>query len=119
MTFVSPYMLTRISVVGLIRLYWRRVMLLVIGIAALIAFVSLLGSGTGGALVSVVLGIVAAVGVSAGGLGLSAGGLRQDMNADTVAIAITTAPPGPPGSRAANLTYWRKLRSRLVRNRHF
>jgi hypothetical protein len=127
MTFVSPYMLARIPVRRLLRLYWRRVMLLVVGIAALIAFVSLLGSGTGGALVNVVLGIVAAVGVSIGGLGLSAGGLRQDMKGDTAAIAITTAPPRPPGSPAvtviepkhdADPTDWRKLRSRLVRERH-
>jgi hypothetical protein len=120
MTFASPYMLARIFLgARVIRLYWRRAMLFVVGVAALIALVSLLGSGTGGALVSVVLGIVAAVGVSAGGLGLSMGRLPQDMNADVAAVAITTAPPGPPGSRAANPKYWRRLRYRLVGYRQF
>jgi len=120
MTFASPHMLARMFIgVRIIRLYWRRTMLLVVGVAALIALVSLLGSGTGGALVSVLLGTVAAVGVSAGGLGLSAGRPWQDMNADIAAIAITTAPPGPHGSGAANLNYWRRQRSRLVRDRQF
>jgi hypothetical protein len=120
MTFASPYMLARIFLgARIIRLYWRRAMLFLVGVAALIALVSLLGSGTGGALVSVLLGTVAAVGVSAGSLGLSAGRLWEDVNADIAAIAITTAPPGPPGSRAGNLNHWRRLRARLVRYRQF
>ena len=85
--------MTRGRTPRVIRYYWGQLALLVLGIAALLALVSRLGSGTGGALVSVVLGIVAAVGVSAGSL--SAGRLRQSLNADLAAVAATIAPLKP------------------------
>jgi hypothetical protein len=113
MTLVRPYQRVRGVLPRVIRYYWGQLALLVLGIAALLALVSTLGSGTGGALVSVVLGIVAAVGVSAGGL--SAGRLRQSLNADLAAVAATIAPLKPsagPRKGPQNVAILRLVRER-------
>jgi hypothetical protein len=99
MTFVRPYARVRGVMPRVFGYYRGQLVLLVVGIAALVALVSSLSSGTGSALLSLVLGIVGAAGISAGSL--SAGRLRQSLNVDMAALAATTAPPYPsvPGSR--------------------
>jgi hypothetical protein len=72
--------------------------LIAVGTAALIALIVLFGSGTGSSIANTLLAIVAAAGVSAGGL--SAKRFRQDLFTDLTAVAITTAPSPPAAGRS-------------------
>jgi len=86
------------------RNFWGPITLVVAGAAGLVTLIVLLGSGAGSSIANILLAILAAVGVSAGGL--SAKRFRQDLNTDLTTIAITKAPPPPPGvkSRVASFT---------------
>src|SRR3984893_10562957 len=92
--FIKPHShAPRLHVIGEgIGFFWGRVTLTLVGLAAAIALVAVLGTGNGNAVSSTLLAVLAATGISTAVL--SANRFRQDTLTDIAGLAGTTFQPG-------------------------
>ena len=92
--FIKPHShAPRLHVIGEgIGFFWGRVTLTLVGLAAAIALVAVLGTGNGNAVSSTLLAVLAATGISTAVL--SANRFRQETLTDMAALAVTTFQPG-------------------------
>jgi hypothetical protein len=79
-----------------IRYFAGRLILVLVGVAGLVALVITLGTGTGTTLATTVLAILAAAGLSTAALSVNR--FAQELNNELAALAVTTVPKPPKQS---------------------
>lgn len=108
-TLIKPYDLLRNykTVIRAIRLFWLQLVSAAVGVAFLATLAVALSNGTSTAVVKSISGVLAAAGISLAGVTGKLKNstqalltrLRQDAYTDLIAVAVTTAPPPPTGSK--------------------
>jgi hypothetical protein len=123
-TYVRPYALLRgwRSSVRAFRGLWPQLLVALLSAGAVTGVVYFLGTGTGQAWFTALLGLAGALGLTASGVTAKVTStgqqlvtrVRQDAYGDLVAVAVSVVPPLPGGSRR---TTERRVRA-AVRQRH-
>jgi hypothetical protein len=125
-TYVKPYAVLRgwRTSFRAFRAFWLQLVLAAASAAAVAAVAYFLGTDRGSALLTTVLGLFGAVGLTAAGVVARAktagqqvlARLRQDVYGDLVSVAVTVVPEVPDGPRGRAVTE-RRVRA-AVRRRH-